>query len=237
MCRVVCLAGPCAALGRQPGPRVGWRRLLVRAFGAHGEHMRQLCEATCVCWVPQLPAPAISPAADTAAAADTTPVRRSIFLGTFMASFDLRAFPFDTQRLHVQMEVPGWAGGNIVLKPSSAGTRLFNTNPGVWGRWWCLESLRAVRGGGTRDSGAKTLTAADADACAHVCCLPTLRVCAHTPRRRRRAQRLACGPRAHGDLQPAPVPALLPLLQPALCARRPLAARVEHAVEQQVAQG
>lgn len=57
----------------------------------------------------------------------------SIFLGTFMASFDLKAFPFDAQRLHVQMEVPGWAGGNVVLKPSSAGTRMFNTNPG--GRW------------------------------------------------------------------------------------------------------
>jgi hypothetical protein len=55
----------------------------------------------------------------------------AIIMGTFIASFDLRAFPFDTQRLHVQMEVPGWAGTNIVLKPSSAGTRMFNTNPGA----------------------------------------------------------------------------------------------------------
>lgn len=54
----------------------------------------------------------------------------NIILGTFMASFDLRAFPFDGQRLHVQMEVPGWAGGNVRLKPSSGGTRMFNTNPG-----------------------------------------------------------------------------------------------------------
>lgn len=55
----------------------------------------------------------------------------SIIMGTFMASFDLRAFPFDAQRLHIQMEVPGWAGGHVRLKPSSGGTRMFNANPGV----------------------------------------------------------------------------------------------------------
>jgi hypothetical protein len=54
----------------------------------------------------------------------------NIIMGTFMASFDLRAFPFDAQRLHVQMEIPGWAGGHVRLKPSSGGTRMFNTNPG-----------------------------------------------------------------------------------------------------------
>lgn len=54
-----------------------------------------------------------------------------IILGTFMASLDLRAFPFDAQRLHVQMEIPGWAGGNVRLQPSSGGTRMFNSNPGT----------------------------------------------------------------------------------------------------------
>lgn len=55
----------------------------------------------------------------------------NIIMGTFLASFDLRAFPFDAQRLHVQMEIPGWAGGHVKLKFSSGGTRMFNTNPGT----------------------------------------------------------------------------------------------------------
>lgn len=82
----------------------------------------------------------------------------SIILGTFMASFDLKAFPFDTQRLHVQMEIPGWAGGNVVLKPSSAGTRMFNTNPG--GQGGGDNSSVRVRGLQLRCLGASSLLAA-----------------------------------------------------------------------------
>lgn len=53
---------------------------------------------------------------------------------TWYTSMDLRAFPFDTQNLVIQMEVPrarlGWSGSQINLIPSTTGTRLFTAKEG-----------------------------------------------------------------------------------------------------------
>ncbi|KAF8059117.1 hypothetical protein HT031_005289 [Scenedesmus sp. PABB004] len=48
---------------------------------------------------------------------------------TYFTPMDLRAFPFDTQHLLIQMEVPqarsGWSGGLVNLLPSTTGSSLF----------------------------------------------------------------------------------------------------------------
>ncbi|WIA37302.1 hypothetical protein OEZ86_014240 [Tetradesmus obliquus] len=57
----------------------------------------------------------------------------SSVLATYSTPLDMRAFPFDTQRLLVQMSVPqerhGWSGGLLELRPGTTGTHLFTARP------------------------------------------------------------------------------------------------------------
>jgi hypothetical protein len=72
----------------------------------------------------------------------------AIFLGAYMASFNLRAFPFDVQQLAIQMEIPAWVRSTVVLRPSAVGTRLIATKPGAQPGGWRRRAARRVLCGG-----------------------------------------------------------------------------------------